>query len=197
MVGGHLHPATPYNVLDVSIVGIVSEDSVITSHNAKIGDKIIIAIDLDGNIHPNFPLAWDTTTHKNSKLVRAQIKAMKKIASKKLVNAGKDISNPGTIGTLGMMLEASNTGAIVELDKIPRNESVEWERWLKLYPGSGFVFSCPEECVEECIEILSKVNLTANVVGEIIPDRKLYLKYKNTKKIVFDFRKEYIVGLRS
>ena len=48
---------------------------------------------------------------------------MNSIARKHLLTAGKDISNPGILGTLGMLLEASGVGATVELEKIPRNST--------------------------------------------------------------------------
>ena len=34
-----------------------------------------------------------------------------RLGAQKLVTAGKDISNPGTLGTLGMLLESSGVGA--------------------------------------------------------------------------------------
>ncbi len=98
----------------------------------------MVAIDLEGNVHPQFHLNWDTTTMKTAELVQAQIMAMNELARKHLVSAGKDISNPGTIGTLGMLLEASNVGATVQLEMIPRNTDVNLEDWLKLYPRSWF-----------------------------------------------------------
>lgn len=196
MVGGHFHPDTPYNALDVSITGIVDKDDVITSCNANIGDKIIIAIDIDGEIHPRFNLNWDTTTMKSNELVQAQINVMNKIGRKKLVTSGKDISNPGTLGTLGMLLETSDVGAIVELEKIPRNESIEWDQWLKLYPGAGFVLTAGSNDVNECIELLEEVNITASVCGEIIEENKLYLSYNNQKEILFNFKKDKIMGIK-
>ncbi len=196
MVGGHLHPDTPYNALDVSITGIVDKDAVITSCDANTGDKVIIAIDIDGKLHPKFDLNWDTTTMKSDELVQAQIEVMNKIGSKKLVTAGKDISNPGTLGTLGMLLEASDVGATVELEKIPRNESVEWEQWLKLYPGSGFVLTAESSKVNRCIELLEEVNITASVVGEITEDKKLYVTHEDQKAVLFDFQKDKITGVK-
>jgi putative methanogenesis marker protein 2 len=196
MVGGHLHPDTPYNALDVSITGIVDKDAVITSCDANIGDKVIIAIDIDGEVHPQFDLNWDTTTMKSDKLVQAQIEVMNKIGSEKLVTAGKDISNPGTLGTLGMLLEASGVGATVELEKIPRNEMVEWEQWLKLYPGSGFVLTAESSKVNRCIELLEEVNISASVVGEITGDKKLYVTHENQKAVLFDFQKDKITGVK-
>ena len=196
MVGGHVHPDTPYDALDVSITGIVSEDALITSCDAIVGNKVVVAIDLDGRQHPRFPLNWDTTTHKEPAVVQAQIDVMGKLGSKKLVTAGKDISNPGILGTLGMLLETSGVGAKVELDKIPRNESVNWEEWLKSYPGSGFVLSVHDQNVEKCLKLLEDVNITGAVVGEIITDEKLYLEHDGHKEIVFDFKKDGIMGIR-
>jgi uncharacterized protein len=196
MVGGHMHPDTPYNALDVSITGIVGRKDVITSGGAKPGDVVIIAIDLDGKTHPKFQLNWDTTTMKTPQLVQDQIRVMNRIARRHLVTAGRDISNPGTLGTLGMLLEASGVGATVELDLIPRNESVEWDEWLKLYPGAGFVLTADQEKAADCMELLEEVNITSNVVGTVTQDKKLYLTHENQKEILFDFDKDKIMGIR-
>lgn len=195
MVGGHVHPDAPYNSLDVSITGIMNREDVITSCGAKPGDKVLVAIDLDGVIHPQFHLNWDTTTMKSAKLVQAQIMAMNELAQKHLLSAGKDISNPGTIGTLGMLLETSNAGATVELELIPRNTDVNWEDWLKLYPGAGFVLTAEEDNVDEIVEIMEKVNITTAVVGSIISDKKLYLTSNGNKEVVFDFDTDKITGI--
>ena len=194
MVGGHLHPDTPYLALDVSITGIVGKDDVITSFGAEVGDLVLVAMDLDGQQHPNFPLNWDTTSHKTPELVQAQIKVMNQIAKKHLVTAGKDISNPGIVGTLGMLLETSKVGATIELGKIPRNPSVKWEEWLKVYPGSGFVLTAKEENVEECIKLLEEFNITTNVAGKIIEERVLNLTHEDMERTVFDFKKDMIIG---
>lgn len=196
MVGGHFHPDTPYNALDVSITGVVDKDDIITSCGASVGDKVIIAIDLDGEIHPKFNLNWDTTTMKTADLVQKQIAIMNKIGKEKLVSAGKDISNPGTLGTLGMLLEASSVGAMVDIEKIPRNENVKWDQWLKVYPGSGFVLTAPSNKVSLCIKLLEEVNITATLCGEIIAENKLYLNYKEQKGVLFDFEDDKIMGIK-
>ncbi|MDR2966710.1 MAG: methanogenesis marker 2 protein [Methanobacteriaceae archaeon] len=186
MVGGHFHPDTDYNALDVAIVGIAKKNKIITSFEATVGDKVIVAIDLDGRQHPKFALNWDTTYFKDEKIVQDQIATMCKIAEKGLATGGKDISNPGTLGTLEMLLESSNVGAFVELEKIPRNRNVSWEEWLKSYPGAGFVLTAKEENVEELIRLLEEVSITTSVVGEVIGEKKLYLKHKNEKMILFN-----------
>lgn len=196
MVGGHVHPDAPYNSLDVSITGIMNREDLITSCGARPGHKVLVAIDLDGKLHPQFHLNWDTTTMKSAELVQAQIMAMNELARKHLVSAGKDISNPGTLGTLGMLLEASNVGATVELEMIPRNINVGWDEWLKLYPGAGFILTAEEDKVEEVIEVLKKVNITTNVVGSITSDIKLYITSGSDKEVVFDFATDKIMGIQ-
>ncbi|MDP3066428.1 MAG: methanogenesis marker 2 protein [Methanobacteriaceae archaeon] len=196
MVGGHVHPDTPYNALDVSITGIIGCDDLIISGGAQVGDQIMVAIDLDGETHPQFKLNWDTTTMKSPQLVQEQIKAMNRLAQKHLLTAGRDISNPGTIGTLGMLLESSGVGGTVELKKIPRNQSVEWDDWLKLYPGAGFVLTLKAENVSETKNILEEVNITCGVVGEVLTDNKLFMTDGEDKEIVFDFQKDSIMGVR-
>lgn len=196
MVGGHVHPDAPYNALDVSITGIVGRDDIITSGGAQVGDQVIIGIDLEGKPHSKFPLNWDSTTMKSSEIVQEQIKVMNRIGKRHLVTSGRDISNPGTLGTLGMLLESSSVGASVELEKIPRNNSVDWDDWLKLYPGSGFVLTAEEKNVYECLELLEDVNITSSVVGEIVEDKKLYLTYENQTEVLFDFDVDRIMGVK-
>ena len=61
MVGGHLHPDGDSDSVGVAIVGIAQKDKLFTSFDAKTGDKVIVAIDLDGKPHEMFSLNWDTT----------------------------------------------------------------------------------------------------------------------------------------
>jgi len=199
MVGGHLHPDTSYDALDVGIVGTVKRDSVIFSSGAKPGDKIVVAIDLDGRIYPKYNLAWDNTTRKSAAAIKRQLDTMVEIGEKRLATAGKDISNPGTLGTLGMLLESSGVGARVELEKIPRpdTEEVSIAHWLKMYPGTGFVLTVEDaERGAECINIFEDAGITASMVGEIDASKKLMIEDGANKATVFDLSKEIITGIK-
>lgn len=127
--------------------------------------------------------------------MQAQIDIMAELAERRLVTAGKDISNPGTLGTLGMLLEASDVGARIEMESIPRNRSVDWDSWLKMYPGSGFVLTAAPENVDECIELLESVGITASDVGEIIVDQRLYLRFDDDEGVLFDLESDIITGV--
>ncbi len=186
MVGGHLHPDGDCDSLGVAIVGIAQKDKLITSFNAEVGDKVIVAIDLDGKPHEMFSLNWDTTYDKDKKIVQDQITAVQHLAENDYINSGKDISNPGVLGTLEMLLETSNKGAHVNLLDIPKNENMDWEDWLKSYPGSGFVFTAKDDKCDFIIDYLSKYSIEANVVGEVTDDNSLYVSYGDEKIELFN-----------
>ncbi len=195
MVGGHMHPDTPYNSLAVSIIGIAKKDCVIRSDTAKPGDLVIAAYDMDGRVGKNSPYSWDTTSFKESSIVRDRFMVMQEIGEKKLATAGKDISNPGTIGTLGMLCEVSRVGASVDLRKIPRPDNVDFEQWLKIYPATGYVLTVKEENAAECIEVFEKCGIVAAVIGKIEETPKLDIYDDDGRATVFDFSKDKITGI--
>ncbi len=208
MVGGHLHPDTSYNALDVGIVGMVKCDSVIVSSGAKPGDRVLVAVDLDGRVYPNYNLAWDNTTKRSEAEIKKQLDTMVEIGEKKLATAGKDISNPGTLGTFGMLLECSGVGATVELDKIPvpvpdprydvaeSEQQISFEHWLKMYPGTGFVLTVAnEDDGAECIKIFRDAGVEAAIVGEIDSSKKLKITNGKDTATVFDLNKDIITGI--
>ena len=116
------------------------------------------AIDLSGRVHPSCSLNWDSVTMKTAREVRAQIAVMEEIGKRHLVTAGKDISNPGLIGTLGMLLEVSGKGAEIDLDRIPRPDlaanNMTFEQWVRMYPGMGFILTARKEHIAESDQAL-------------------------------------------
>jgi putative methanogenesis marker protein 2 len=198
MVGGHLHPDTTYDALDVGIMGTVKRDCVIFSSGAKPGDKILVAIDLDGRIYPSYNLAWDNTTKRTPTEIKKQMDTMVEIGEKKLATAGKDISNPGTLGTFGMLLESSGAGAIVELDKIPRPDvDIPFEQWLKMYPGTGFVLTVEnDDNAAECIRIFEDAGVATSVIGEVDASKKLKITNGTETATVFDLNNDMITGIK-
>lgn len=194
MVGGHTHPDTPYNALDVAISGIVDKDAVIPSCGAEDDDDVIVAIDLDGQVYPGTEINWDTTSNKSPEYVQEQIMIMNTLGKRHLVNAAKDISNPGIVGTLGMLLEASDKGADIDMELIPKPDDMDWIKWFMMYPGSAFVLTCNTENTMEVLDLLNSVNITANCIGKVNNTHKLTMNYKDEKRCVFDFKSEIIMG---
>lgn len=197
IVGGHTHPDCDYQAIDVAIIGEVKKDCLVRSSTAEPGDDIVFVMDVDGLFPDNLPYAWVTTLAKDPKLVRKQMEAAAVVADLKLVRAGKDLSNPGSIGTLGMMLECSEAGGIVDIEKIPVPKNCpDLIKWLLCYQGCGFVYSCPPENSKKVLEIFSEVNCRGAVVGKVTDTRKLELVMGDEKGIVFDFYRDIITGCR-
>ncbi|MCL1811453.1 MAG: methanogenesis marker 2 protein [Methanomassiliicoccaceae archaeon] len=194
IVGGHTHPDCKYNAIDISIIGKVPKTDIILSCKAKDDDDIVFVLDLDGSFPEGLRYAWDTTTKKDDSLVQAQMEMMSIIASKHLVHSAKDISNPGCIGTLGMMLESSMKGGTVDLGLIPIPDGVDMIQWLLAYQGCGFVFACPPGNSSELISLFETVGCSGAVVGKIDNTMKLKLTQREETKVVFDFEKDIITG---
>ncbi|MHC1626163.1 MAG: methanogenesis marker 2 protein [Methanoculleaceae archaeon] len=199
IVGGHLHPDTKYNVIDVAIMGVVRTDDIIYSHTAQVGDKIIVAIDLEGRVHPSVSLNWDSVTMKSPQTLRDQIGVMQELGREHIVTAGKDISNPGAIGTLGMLLEVSRKGAFVDLGALPRPDlkkyGIRFEQWVKMYPGMGFVVTSREENADEVCRRFGDKGICAKIVGTVTDTHKLTVTYHDETTEVFDLEHNGVMGL--
>lgn len=191
IVGGHLHPDTPYSVIDVAIIGTAPLENIIYSSTAEEGDIVLAAIDLQGRVHPSCILNWDSATLRTAEEVRDQIAVMEKLGAGRLVTAGKDISNPGVIGTLGMLLEVSGKGAIIELDAIPRpdliDHGISFDQWLRMYPGMGFILTLKEENLTKVVDLFEKTGITARAIGTVDNSGTLTIQHKENSSIVFNF----------
>ena len=185
MVGGHLHPDTTYTAIDVAILGKTDRSRLVLSSGADVGDPVIFAMDLDGQFTEGVPYSWDTTSKKSKEICRRQLKVMNKIAP--YLTAGKDISNPGALGTLGMLLEASRKGALIDVNKIPFPKNVDQLQWLTAYQGCGFVVTCREARTQIVIDEFARVDITAAVCGTVQKGNQLELVQDDEHKVLFDF----------
>ncbi len=199
IVGGHLHPDSDFSAISVAIMGIVKTDEAIFSHTASAGDRVVAAFDLEGRVHPSCVFNWDSVTLRTDKEVRAQIGVMQTLGRRKLVTAGKDISNPGVIGTLGMLLEVSEKGAVLELDRIPRPDlgklGITFEHWVRMYPGMGFILTVKGENVDEVCRLFADVGMSAADIGYVDNSRHLKVNYEENQSSVFNLEEVGIMGL--
>ena len=199
VVGGHLHPDTPYNVIDVSILGVAELENIIYSSRAKPGNAIIAAIDLNGRIHPSASMNWDSVTMKTPAVLRTQLDVMKDLGEHHHLTAGKDISNPGVIGTLGMLIEASGVGAVVDLTAIPRPDldalGITFEQWVRMYPGMGFIMTADQSQVDAVCKKFSAAGMEAQVIGIVNNTRQLTLVKGEQQTVLFDFCAEGITNI--
>ncbi|MCZ7380473.1 MAG: AIR synthase related protein [Candidatus Methanoperedens sp.] len=168
MVGGHLHPDTPYTSLSVAIIGTVKRGCEIRSGTAGAGDSIIAAYDMDGKAGPNSPYSFDSTTMKEPEAVRGKYRVMQELGERKLVTAGKDISNPGLIGFV---------------------------QWLKIHPATGFIVTSLPENESEVIRLFENAGYTAANIGVIEDTSRLDICDNDECVTVFDFKKDVVTGI--
>lgn len=193
MVGGHTHPDSDSLTVSVSVVGRASK--LITSRDCQVGDDLIVAIDLDGRKRGEF-LNWDSTSHKSSEVARNQLDSLIEIAQKDLATAGKDLSNPGILGTIGMLLETSEKGAVIDLGVLPIPDGIDMTEWVLMYPGYGFVLSCQKDRSSEISEVFLERNIEASVIGEVTEGSKVTLKQSGEEETLFDFQIDSITGIK-
>jgi len=196
IVGGHTHPDCNYNSIEISIIGSAKKGDVLLSSTAQPGDDIVFVFDLKGHYPESTPLAYNSTMERSEEIVQAQLEAAAEVAEKHLAHSCKDMSNPGHIGTLGMMLESSDAGATVDVTRIPKPDGVDEIRWAKTYQGCGFVFACDPANSQEIIEIFSKTGCTGAVVGKVDSTKVLKLTDGNDTVDLFDFGKDIITGVK-
>ncbi|NMC76225.1 MAG: methanogenesis marker 2 protein [Candidatus Methanofastidiosa archaeon] len=193
MVGGHLHPDTESTTVSVSIMGNATK--ILSSFEAKKDEDVILAMDMDGRRYNKF-LNWDTTLKKSSEECLSKLKVMNEIAEKELSFAAKDISNPGILGTIGMLLETSRKGAVIYVDEIQRPENLDFIDWLKIYPGYGFTLTSAPENTDQILNLFKKQKVEARVIGKVTDDNVMSLISDNQKKTLFDFKTDIITGIK-
>ena len=194
VVRGHTTPNAPINSVSASICGTVPRDLYVSAGGAQEGDRLVLAVDLQGRISPNYEYGWDTTALKESQEVLKRYEAMRVLSEKKLLNAAKDLSNGGIIGTILLMLEYAQKGAKIDLATIAVPEGLDLPTWLKMYISTGFVVVTPEELVEPVIATFRKHELHAAEVGIVDDSQKLVLTLDDDAMTIFDFTRESIVA---
>lgn len=192
MVGGHLHPDGEEGGVAVAILGRAGH--LIDSFSARPGDRVMFAVDLEGAWHEPFP-HWDSTRRRSSDELRRQLEVLPALGDRGLVRAGKDVSNPGFLGTLLMLMETSRTGALIEPDRLPHPPGVDPIRWLRAYPGVAFVLAVPPDAVAEVARAWEAAGVTACDVGCFAPGSSLVVRTRGEEVAVWDWKTEPVTGL--
>lgn len=226
--------------LSTTILGLTSS-GILRSDGARPDDELVIAIDLQGKFKeishdedylketnpekadepmaghakpsPSGGGAFDTIEECSPSRLRHLCELLPKIAEKKLATACKDISNPGIVGTLGMLCESSGVGVSVDLAGIPVPEGVPlpWQEggpsstnqsdrsfidWLLAYPGYGFLFATSQYKAGELVRMFQEEGVAAGQCGLFEDTGKLAIRLNQVERTVWDFpHGDIITGL--
>lgn len=194
MVGGHLHPDAHELSLSVSIMGVAN--SLLRSTNARPGQEILFAVDLEGKGYQCKPvISWDTNSGKSSDQVLRRLEVLPRIAEQGLCSTAKDISNGGLLGTIALLLETSEVGGVINLNSIPKPINFPFLDWLKAFLSYGFILSVEPSLTQRIILEFQSVGVTACAIGIITAERTMLLSYNGVTDILFDFERESITGI--
>jgi uncharacterized protein len=190
IVGGHTNCHSPYNALSVAILGRASQ--LITSFDARPDDEILMAADFRGMPYRDYPF-WNAATTADPRRLRENLSILPRVA--RFCHGGKDISMGGLIGTLLMLLETSNCGAVLNIDRIPYPSALTLERWLTSFPSYGFLLSVPSQHVTEVQGYFQQQDLVCASIGEIQSHHRLILKSPTESVVFWDLSQEKLTGL--
>jgi hypothetical protein len=195
MVGGHLNPDAGEVSLAVAILGTAR--SLLQSTNARAGQKIVLAVDLNGERGQcKSVTSWDVHSGKTPEYLVERLSLLPYLAEAGLCQTAKDVSNGGIVGTLSLLCEYSGTGALLDLDVIPQPPQMELLGWIKAFLSYGFLLGVEEPSLPACLDAFQQKEITAAVIGEILKDRRMILRYQGAEETLFDFTRESLTGGR-
>jgi len=164
MVGGHSNLRSPYQALSVAVLG-VAEGPVLSARAAAAGDQLWLLVNPRGAFHRHYPF-WDAATTADPQTLRRQLALLPRLAQNGLVQAAKDISMGGLVGTAVMFAEASGLRLRLDLDAIARPEGVEELAWLSCFPSCGFLLAVtPQQQATVAAVLAQDADLLAGPIG--------------------------------
>lgn len=133
VLGGHTQLGVPA-ALAVTALGRTADP--VPGGGGRIGDSVRLTTDVTGRWRPGYQgRQWDSTSRRSSE----DLTAMAATVGAMRPRAAKDVSMAGIVGTLGMLAEASGTGAEIDISEIPRPAGTEMGSWLTCFPGFGML----------------------------------------------------------
>jgi selenophosphate synthetase-related protein len=195
MVGGHLHPDAPESSPSLAVAILGYAKKLLRSHLAKVGDDLVLAVDLKGDKGCRSVVSWDANSGKTPEELIYRLEALPLIAEKELAQTCKDVSNAGILGTISIMIENSGKGAIIELDSIRKPDEIELSDWLVCFQSFGFALSVQPQKSDAVISLFRDREITAAIVGKVVDEPMITLRNGPESKVLFDFKNDKITGI--
>ena len=133
VLGGHTQLGVPA-ALAVTALGRTSRP--VPAGGGSVGDALRLTADLQGGWRPGqHGRQWDSSSTRSS----ADLADLSTLVARMAPRAAKDVSMAGVVGTVGMLAEASGTGAEVHVHRIPLPSDADMGAWLTCFPGYGML----------------------------------------------------------
>lgn len=142
----------------------------------------------------DFPF-FSSLRHRGAGL-RADLALLPEAAEAGLCLAAKDVSMAGLLGSLAMLLEPTGSGALVDLDRVPRPGGVGLADWTAAFPTYGFFLCAPPDRADGCRRLFLDRGLACEVVGAVDASGRLRVASGGRETELLDLRRERVTRLR-
>ncbi len=178
IIRGHTNIQGKQVELSTTMIGEIKKEHYISAGNAKVNDKVMLIMDLEGRIGKANRLFFDTTTFKESDEVLDKRKSMNVVAELNLAHSSKDVSNGGIFGTILQLIHYSRMGADININKIEipptlLQQGYDLEIFIQMYLTTSFILTASERNCPDLIKIFDKYHLHAKMIGDIIEEPNL------------------------
>jgi hypothetical protein len=191
IVGGHSNARADREQLSAAIIGRATR--LLTSFDARPGDRLLAAIDLRGRYREPYPY-WDASTGAPSDRLRADLALLPAIAEAGACSAAKDISMAGVVGTAMMLLECSGCGGVIDVDAVPRPADAPLQRWLTSFPSFGFILAVPPGQTTPVIARFAARGIACADVGHVDDSGRVRIAAVGDEALVWDFDAGPLIG---
>jgi selenophosphate synthetase-related protein len=193
VVGGHTLITEGNPFVSLAILGKARK--IITSFDANPGDRMALIYNPDGKWMDDLGF-WNSLPSRSGPEHIEDLELIPQAAESELVQAGKDVSMSGIIGTALMFVEASGVGARIDLDCIPMPEGVHPGRWLLAYFSYGFLLAVSEERWGQVVDLFSLRSLEVRQIGSFCEGSQLVLSSEGRQEALWDWSVEPFLGLQ-
>jgi AIR synthase-related protein len=191
LVGGHSNMRAGQAGLAVAVLGRAR--ALLTSFDARPGDRLIAAIDLRGRMRDPHPF-WDASSEAPAARLRGDLEILPAIAEAGLCQAAKDISNAGLVGTAAMLMECSGVGGVIDLQAVPRPDGLALESWLLCFPSFGFLLAVPQGNAEAVMARFAARGIAAAAIGTCDDTRVLAVAAGDACEVIWRFADAKLLG---
>lgn len=191
--GGHTHIDPSFQpALSVAIQGQAKR--LLSVMHVRPQQKILLVLNMQGQFHPETTY-WKCFEGVSPQILQRQLELLPQAAEQGLAVAARDISNAGILGSLLMLLEATGTGATIQLNDIPKPTDVSWAHWLQLFPSYGFLLTADAMHCDELTALFASQQLHCVVMGEVNSTGRVDVEHENITCEFWDLNTQPFTGL--
>jgi AIR synthase-related protein len=192
LVGGHSNLRTDRAQLSVAILGRAKR--LLTSFDARPGDRLVAAIDLRGRYREPFS-NWEAATDAPAARLRGDLEILPDIAEAGLSRAAKDISQGGVVGTACMFAESSGVGVVLDVEAVPRPAEVALSRWLLTFPSFGYLLAVAPDDVAAVTARFGARDIAAADIGGFTEGSQVSIRMGGETALIRDLAAAPLLGV--